>query len=157
MAPETAFHYEIEKSEDKNGNEVTTIKCHGRLIAGNSGEIAMAVKPLIPLGGRIVIDLGELTYLDSSGLGQIGSPEGIRNQAGLLHIGTRQYDTARAGTAQDYESDAIVLVVGRAYRLPDGRGSERCHWHECNDCLAVITIDRHAYRGGGNTIWPQQR
>jgi anti-sigma B factor antagonist len=71
MTPETAFHYETQKSEDEHGNEVTTITCHGRLIAGNSGEIAAAVRPLIPLGGRIVIDLGELTYLDSSGLGQL--------------------------------------------------------------------------------------
>ena len=71
MAPETAFHYETQKSEDEHGNEVTTIKCHGRLVAGNSGEIAAVVRPLIPLGGRIVIDLGELTYLDSSGLGQL--------------------------------------------------------------------------------------
>jgi anti-sigma B factor antagonist len=29
------------------------------------------VKPLIPQGGRILIDLGHLDYLDSSGLGTL--------------------------------------------------------------------------------------
>ena len=71
MAPETSFHYEVEKSQDENGNKLTKIRCHGRLIAGNSGEISDVVKPLIPQGGHIVIDLGELSYLDSSGLGAL--------------------------------------------------------------------------------------
>jgi anti-anti-sigma factor len=72
MAPDNSFHYEVEKSEDdQQGNKVTTIKCHGRLVAGNSGALQELVKPLIPLGGRIVIDLGDLNYLDSSGLGTL--------------------------------------------------------------------------------------
>jgi anti-anti-sigma factor len=72
MAPETFFHYEIENSgDDDPGKKLTTIRCHGRLVAGNSSEISDAVKPLIPLGGRIVIDLADLNYLDSSGLGAL--------------------------------------------------------------------------------------
>ena len=72
MAPDDSFHYEVEKSEsDQYGNKVTTIKCHGRLVAGNSGELSELVKPLIPPGGRIVIDLGDLNYLDSAGLGAL--------------------------------------------------------------------------------------
>ena len=71
MAPDTSFHYEVEKSEDQHGNKVTTVKCHGRLVAGNASALSDLVKPLIPLGGRIVIDLGDLNYLDSSGLGTL--------------------------------------------------------------------------------------
>ena len=41
------------------------------MVAGNSGELSDLVKPLLPLGGRIVIDLGDLNYLDSSGLGAL--------------------------------------------------------------------------------------
>ena len=37
----------------------------------NSGQIKELVKPLIPLGGRIVLDLTDLGYLDSSGLGTL--------------------------------------------------------------------------------------
>jgi anti-anti-sigma factor len=71
MAPQGSFHYEVEKSDDQHGNKVTTIKCHGRLVAENAGEMTQLVKPLIPLGGHIVIDLGDVTYLDSSGLGAL--------------------------------------------------------------------------------------
>jgi anti-anti-sigma factor len=53
------------------GIKVTTIKCHGKLISENTNEIKELVKPMIPLGARIVIDLGDLNYLDSSGLGAL--------------------------------------------------------------------------------------
>lgn len=71
MAQNDSFHYEMEKSEDPHSGTLTTIKCHGRLVAGNSGEISDLVRPMLSLGGRIVIDLGGLNYLDSSGLGAL--------------------------------------------------------------------------------------
>jgi len=71
MAPQGSFHYDVDKSQDQDGNKVTTIKCHGRLVAENAGEMTQLVKPIIPLGGHIVIDLGDVTYLDSSGLGAL--------------------------------------------------------------------------------------
>jgi anti-anti-sigma factor len=71
MSPQESFHYDIEKSDEVHGNKVTTIKCHGRLVAANANEITLLVKPLIPLGGHIIIDLGDVTYLDSSGLGAL--------------------------------------------------------------------------------------
>lgn len=70
--PQDSFSYEVEKSpDDKYGNKVTTIKCHGKLISENTNAIKELVKPMIPLGGRIVIDLGDLSFLDSSGLGAL--------------------------------------------------------------------------------------
>jgi len=73
MAPRTSsFHCEIENSpNDAQGDKVTTVRCHGKLISENSREIKDAVKPLIPQGGRIVIDLGDLDFLDSAGLGAL--------------------------------------------------------------------------------------
>jgi anti-anti-sigma factor len=70
-SPGTSFHYEIEKSTDENSGNVTTVKCHGRLVSENAGTVKDAVKPLIPQGGRIVIDLSDVSYLDSSGLGAL--------------------------------------------------------------------------------------
>jgi anti-anti-sigma factor len=71
MAPEAAFHYEVEKSGDESTGPVTTVKCHGKLVSETAGEIKALVKPLIPLGGRIVLDFNDLKQLDSSGLGAL--------------------------------------------------------------------------------------
>ena len=70
-APQGSLRCEVEKSQDQYGAKVTTIKCHGRLVAENAGEMKELVKPLIPLGGRVVIDLSDLNYLDSTGLGAL--------------------------------------------------------------------------------------
>jgi len=73
MTPDGSFHCEVEKSpeKDKQGNRVTTVKCHGRLVSDTSPKVKEVVQPLIPLGGRIVIDLSDVNYLDSSGLGAL--------------------------------------------------------------------------------------
>jgi len=73
MSSDRAFHCEVEKSQEKDerGNQVTTVKCHGRLISETAGEVKEVVKPLISQGGRIVIDLGDVSQLDSSGLGAL--------------------------------------------------------------------------------------
>jgi anti-anti-sigma factor len=71
MARDGSFHHELEKSKDKNGNQVTTIKCHGELVSDTAGKIKELVRPLIPLGGRIIIDLGDVKHLDSAGLGAL--------------------------------------------------------------------------------------
>jgi len=72
METTKSFHCEVERSpDDQKGNKVTAVTCHGKLVSENSGELKQVVKPLIPLGGRIVVDLGDLKYLDSSGLGAL--------------------------------------------------------------------------------------
>ncbi len=65
------FHLEVEKSGDDAIGPVTTVICHGRVVNETAGQIKDAVKPLIPHGGRIVIDLTDVSYLDSSGLGTL--------------------------------------------------------------------------------------
>jgi anti-sigma B factor antagonist len=73
MARVSSFQYEVAKSPDldSQGNKVTTIICHGRLVSENSSELKDLVKPLLPLGGRIVIDLSDVSHIDSSGLGAL--------------------------------------------------------------------------------------
>jgi anti-anti-sigma factor len=71
MATEPVFTYEVAESQDDLGNRVTTLTFHGRLVSENAGKIKDLIKPLIAEGGRIVIDLGALSYLDSSGLGAL--------------------------------------------------------------------------------------
>jgi|ERR1700728_4776750 anti-anti-sigma factor len=70
-AQDASFHYEVEESQDARGWKTTTIHCHGRLVNQTAGQVKELVKPLIANGGRIVLDFGDLEYLDSSGLGAL--------------------------------------------------------------------------------------
>ena len=56
---------------DAKGNQVRVVKCHGRLVTSTSGELKAIVRPLFPEGGRIVLDLGDVSYMDSAGLGAL--------------------------------------------------------------------------------------
>ena len=73
MARDGSLRCDLEESKDKdeNGNTVTTIKCHGDLVSDTAGEIKKLLSPLIPLCGRIIIDLSDLKHLDSAGLGAL--------------------------------------------------------------------------------------
>jgi anti-anti-sigma factor len=48
-----------------------TVECHGELVSNTAGEIKEVVRPLILLGGHIIIDLGDVKHLDSAGLGAL--------------------------------------------------------------------------------------
>jgi anti-sigma B factor antagonist len=66
------FTCEVEKAEnDQYGNMVTTVKCYGKVTSETAWELRIAVKPLLALGGRIIINLSEVNYLDSSGVGAL--------------------------------------------------------------------------------------
>ena len=67
-----SFRYELEHSANQwRPNKVTTVKCHGRLVSENTEEVKSLVLPLLTQGGLIVIDLSDLNYLDTSGLGTL--------------------------------------------------------------------------------------
>jgi anti-anti-sigma factor len=72
---ESSLDCEVEKAteRDKLGNRVTTVKCRGRIISDTASQLKETVRRLIPLGGRIIVDLGDVSYLDSSGLGVLVS------------------------------------------------------------------------------------
>jgi anti-anti-sigma factor len=71
MARDGSLHFKLEQSNDENGDQVTTIKCHGELVNDTADGIKQLVRPLIPLGGHIIIDLGDVKHLDSAGLGAL--------------------------------------------------------------------------------------
>jgi len=76
MAART-FGYEFEYSEvdpseamDSRGNKVTTVKCHGDLVLETRSQLEQMFKET-PFHGRIIIDLSDVNYLDSAGLGAL--------------------------------------------------------------------------------------
>jgi anti-sigma B factor antagonist len=51
--------------------DVFTVKCHGKLVLGVCDVLASKVKELIPQSRRIVLDLTDLSMMDSIGLGTL--------------------------------------------------------------------------------------
>ena len=71
--------------------DTAVVKCHGRLVAGTTEELYQEVKDLLPQAKVVVVDLAELTYVDSSGLGTLVRLYASSRQEGcefkLLHLG----------------------------------------------------------------------
>jgi anti-sigma B factor antagonist len=64
--PSPLFSYEVELSGD-----TTTIKAHGRIVSDSAQELKQLVKPMIPKCRRIILDLSDVNFVDSSGLGTL--------------------------------------------------------------------------------------
>jgi anti-anti-sigma factor len=52
-------------------DDIAVVQCSGRLTAENAGALKAHVKGLIPHEKRILMDLAELTRMDSVGLGAL--------------------------------------------------------------------------------------
>lgn len=50
---------------------VSVVRCSGNLVAGVNGLLAHEVSRLLPCSKRVVLDLTELTHIDSTGLGTV--------------------------------------------------------------------------------------
>ena len=87
-APSSPITLDIQRAEDK-----ALVICHGRLVAGVSDILYSKVRPLIPETKCIVLDLTDLTHMDSMGLGTIvrlyasAKSSGCRLQ--LINMGAR--------------------------------------------------------------------
>jgi len=60
------FGYEVQLSGD-----TTTVTCHGSLISGPADELKQLIRPMIPKCRRIIVDLNDVNFVDSSGLGTL--------------------------------------------------------------------------------------
>jgi anti-anti-sigma factor len=54
----------------RNGDEVL-VNCHGRVVSATTAILQDRVRAVIPGSTRIVLDLTDVAYLDSSGLGAL--------------------------------------------------------------------------------------
>ena len=75
---------------ERNGDSAV-VKCHGRLVAGTTEEFYEDVKQLLPQTKSVVVDLADLTYVDSTGLGTLvrllTSARKLDCEFKLLHLG----------------------------------------------------------------------
>jgi anti-sigma B factor antagonist len=74
-------------------DELIIVRCHGQLVSGLTDTLYSNVRPLIPVTKRIVLDLSDLTWMDSMGLGTLVALYTSAKAAGcelqLLNIGKR--------------------------------------------------------------------
>ena len=77
--------------EIERDGDAAVVKCHGRLVAGTTEELYQEVKHLLPQIKVVVVDLADLTYVDSMGLGALVRLYASARQVGcefkLLHLG----------------------------------------------------------------------
>ena len=65
----------------------TIVRCSGKLVAGATGAFQSEVRALLPGFKRIVLDLTEVSYMDSSGLGSIiGLYVSVKTAGGKLEV-----------------------------------------------------------------------
>jgi anti-sigma B factor antagonist len=57
--------------EIEHNGDVATVKCRGKLVLGVCDVLTSKVRELIPNSKRIVLDLTDLTHMDSIGLGTL--------------------------------------------------------------------------------------
>jgi anti-anti-sigma factor len=55
----------------EQSGDTATVRCSGRLVAGVGDQLYNQVRELTPASNRVVLDLTELTHMDSSGLGTL--------------------------------------------------------------------------------------
>ncbi len=71
----------------------TVVRCTGRLTAETSPHLKMEVKALLPNKRPLILDLSELAYMDSSGLGTLVglyiSAKGAKCELQLLNLSPR--------------------------------------------------------------------
>ncbi len=71
--------FEIERNGD-----AALVKCHGRMLAWGTDTFQQAVKSLLPTTKQIVIDLADLRFVDSMGLGAL-----VRLYVSARQVGSR--------------------------------------------------------------------
>ena len=65
----------------------TRVRCSGKLVTTSTGILQAEVRSLLPGAKRIVLDLTDLGYMDSSGLGSIiGLYVSVKSAGGRLEV-----------------------------------------------------------------------
>jgi anti-sigma B factor antagonist len=79
--------------ETERMGDTAVVRCHGRLVFGTGGILYAEVSQLIPGAKKIVLDLTDLSYMDSMGLGTIirlyVSTKGAGGTLELINVGKR--------------------------------------------------------------------
>ena len=77
----------VTSTEGDATGSFTRVRCTGKLIISSTGILQTEVRSLLPGAKRIVLDLTDLGYMDSSGLGAIiGLYVSVKSAGGRLDV-----------------------------------------------------------------------
>lgn len=100
----------------ENTEQVTVVKCAGKLVNETTGELKDLVKSLFPTTRHVVLDLTDVNYMDSSGLGTLVqlkcSAVNAKVRLELINISARIRDLLRLTKLQQ------VFVADGDYMFP---------------------------------------
>ena len=103
---------EIERTDS-----VAVVRCHGQLVSGLTGVLYSNVRPLISNTKRVVLDMSDITAIDSVGLGTLVGLYTSSKTAGcelqLLNIGKR----VRELLGLTHLLDVFTVIGERGIRL----------------------------------------
>ena len=71
MTQEGAARVQELSFETRKTDEATIVRCSGKLVSNTAMQLINEVQPLIPGAKRIVLDLTDVSYVDSSGMGSL--------------------------------------------------------------------------------------
>jgi anti-sigma B factor antagonist len=86
------------KASTRQAGSVTIVDCSGQIKLGEGSSVLRdTVKDLLSKGQKkILLNLGDITYIDSSGIGElVAAFTSVRNQGGdmkLLHLTKKMHD-----------------------------------------------------------------
>jgi anti-sigma B factor antagonist len=103
--------------EIEHNGDVTLVRCQGYLVSGLADRLHSKVRPLIPDKKRIVLDLSQVVWMDSMGLGTLvglyTSARGAGCELQLLKIGKR----VRELLGLTHLLDVFVIIGERGVRM----------------------------------------
>jgi anti-anti-sigma factor len=86
-AKPTAVLTLVTTTEGDTAGSFSSVRCTGKLVAASTGILQTEVRGLLPGSKRIVLDLTDLGYMDSSGLGSIiGLYVSAKSAGGRLEV-----------------------------------------------------------------------
>jgi anti-sigma B factor antagonist len=96
-------------------DQKVVVKCTGKLINETSGQLKELLKSLFPTTRRVVLDLTDLGYMDSSGLGALAglkfSAANAKTQLDLINISARIKDLLRRSKLiQVFEAEGDYML-----------------------------------------------
>jgi anti-sigma B factor antagonist len=99
MAADPVIPFPSLTLDKQKSGETVTVLCHGRVVSSTASVLQDEVRKLIPEFSTIVLDLTDVSYMDSSGLGALVglyvSAKRAGKQLKLINLSNRVKDMMR--------------------------------------------------------------